>query len=197
MISAPVRMILFVCVALFFPLSLSAATLTTYGASGIDVNGSLFDAEFIDGSCIDLFSGCDDDSDFAIAADHIFDAMTSLLGLINATPAIDDNPQVAGCFAAYNCGMISPYMTSGVGSGVILLFNANVGSGIEDQLGIIGLDRYVDTSLSPGRTWTRWSLHVNEGDVAPVPLPVPILLLACAIACLFALSSFKNRPNLS
>ena len=34
------------------------------GASGVNVGGSLYDVEFLDGTCIALFSGCDDLSDF-------------------------------------------------------------------------------------------------------------------------------------
>ena len=30
-----------------------------FGASGVDVGGSFYDVEFVDGSCIDLFDGCD------------------------------------------------------------------------------------------------------------------------------------------
>ena len=47
----------------------SAATLNVVGgqlmgASGVDVGGILYDVEFLDGTCIDLFSGCDESADF-------------------------------------------------------------------------------------------------------------------------------------
>ena len=34
------------------------------GASGVDVDGTLYDVEFVDGTCVDLFNGCDESSDF-------------------------------------------------------------------------------------------------------------------------------------
>jgi hypothetical protein len=35
-----------------------------HGASGVLVDGSLYDVEFLDGTCIDLYNGCDEVSDF-------------------------------------------------------------------------------------------------------------------------------------
>jgi len=36
-----------------------------YGALGVDVGGTLYDVEFVEGTCASLFGGCDDASDFA------------------------------------------------------------------------------------------------------------------------------------
>ena len=49
--------------------SASAATLNVVGgqllgASGVDVDGTLYDVEFLDGTCVELYSGCDMASDF-------------------------------------------------------------------------------------------------------------------------------------
>ncbi|HIG00776.1 MAG TPA: hypothetical protein EYQ66_05655 [Myxococcales bacterium] len=35
-----------------------------HGASGVIVDGNAYDVEFLEGSCISLFDGCDDVSDF-------------------------------------------------------------------------------------------------------------------------------------
>lgn len=37
------------------------------GARNIDVAGTLFDVEFLDGTCVSLFTGCDDSGDFVFA----------------------------------------------------------------------------------------------------------------------------------
>lgn len=37
---------------------------TLIGASGVDVNGTLYNVSFQDGSCFILFNGCDDNTDF-------------------------------------------------------------------------------------------------------------------------------------
>lgn len=35
-----------------------------FGATGVDVNGVLYDVSFLDGTCPELYNGCDQDSDF-------------------------------------------------------------------------------------------------------------------------------------
>ncbi len=37
------------------------------GARNVDVNGMLYDVEFVDGTCVALFDGCDGESDFAFS----------------------------------------------------------------------------------------------------------------------------------
>lgn len=51
-----------------------AATLTLtvvggqlLGAKNVDVNGALYDVEFVDGTCVALFEGCNSDSDFVFS----------------------------------------------------------------------------------------------------------------------------------
>ena len=60
--------------ALLFSLSLSAQAIPIVkhivengqlvGAENVNVNGVWYDVKFADGTCIDLFSGCDENSDF-------------------------------------------------------------------------------------------------------------------------------------
>jgi hypothetical protein len=37
------------------------------GAKGVSIGGALYDVAFIDGTCASVFSGCDNDSDFAFS----------------------------------------------------------------------------------------------------------------------------------
>ena len=39
------------------------------GASGIDVGGTLYDVEFVEGTCIALFDGCDELSDLTFTTE--------------------------------------------------------------------------------------------------------------------------------
>jgi hypothetical protein len=69
------------------------------GASGVDVGGTQYDVAFGDGSCIFLFSGCDEDSDFAFQsladgllgaqalADQVFNS-DSILGSFDSDPGL-------------------------------------------------------------------------------------------------------------
>ena len=34
------------------------------GATGVNVGGTVYDVQFVDGSCIDVYGGCDEVSDF-------------------------------------------------------------------------------------------------------------------------------------
>ena len=43
----------------------TGATPELLGATGVSVNGTLYDVTFIDGSCVALFDGCDAPADFA------------------------------------------------------------------------------------------------------------------------------------
>src|SRR6476646_4971763 len=57
-----------------FPTSVSATTQIVSGgkltgATSVDVNGTLYDVEFLDGSCITVFGGCDSVSDLAFNTD--------------------------------------------------------------------------------------------------------------------------------
>ena len=62
------------------------------GAQNVDVGGTLYDVEFVDGTCIALFDACDDLSDFTFttaAAAHL--ASTALLDQV-FIGAFDDFP---------------------------------------------------------------------------------------------------------
>jgi len=101
--------------------SADAATLNVVGgrflgAAGVLVDGSLYDVEFVDGTCITIFSGCDSSSDF--------DFTTEAAGLAAATALADqvflDGPEgdfdtlpglTAGCGAETVCEVYIPYVT--------------------------------------------------------------------------------------
>lgn len=88
------------------------------GATGVSVNGSLYDVEFLDGTCISVFGGCDSDSDFAFSSavaakaagqaliDQVFlggfadPALTAGCGLFVCYPWIPYAQDPEGVFAA-------------------------------------------------------------------------------------------------
>lgn len=72
------------------------------GASGVDVNGTLYDVEFRDGTCVSLFSGCDALSDFtfttAASAAAASQALLSQVFVDGALGAFDSTPRlIQGC----------------------------------------------------------------------------------------------------
>jgi hypothetical protein len=71
------------------------------GAEGVEVGGTLYDVKFVDGSCVDLFSGCDEDTDFVnIALEQVVQQVF--------TPSVQGNfghsPQlIKGCTDLDTC----------------------------------------------------------------------------------------------
>ena len=69
------------------------------GATGVNVGGTLYDVEFVDGTCIAVFDGCDDGSDFALRTlseaeaasqallDQVFLDVPGL-GMFDSTPSL-------------------------------------------------------------------------------------------------------------
>jgi hypothetical protein len=53
------------------------------GATGVDVNGSLFDVSFVNGSCNSLYGGCNEVTDFVFTSQTMADAAgAALLGQV-------------------------------------------------------------------------------------------------------------------
>jgi hypothetical protein len=102
-----------------------AATLTVVGgqlmgASDVLVDGSLYDVQFLDGTCIDLYNGCDDTSDFTfqtsasafLASQALLDQvfLDGPLGLFDVSPLLTN-----GCSDSGACVAATPYFSGGSG----------------------------------------------------------------------------------
>lgn len=64
------------------------------GASGIDVNGVLYDVAFVDGTCQSVFSGCNESSDFTFTTSQDAEAATDALmnQVFAPNPLYDTSP---------------------------------------------------------------------------------------------------------
>ena len=51
------------------------------GATGVDVDGTLYDVEFVDGTCVALFDGCDSVTDFTFSSEA--DALAASQALLD------------------------------------------------------------------------------------------------------------------
>ena len=84
------------------------------GAQNVDVNGTFYNVQFLDGTCAALFSGCDSNSDFTFttssdaqaAAQALLDQvfLDGLLGNFDSNPALTQ-----GCTDPNLCDAIVPY----------------------------------------------------------------------------------------
>jgi len=88
------------------------------GASNVLVDGSLYDVQFLDGTCIDLFNGCDEVSDFTfqtwadalLASQALLDQvfLDGVDGLFDSDPSLTNG--CSGPSAEFgNCNTWTPY----------------------------------------------------------------------------------------
>lgn len=84
-----------------------------HGATNVGVDGVLYDVEFLDGTCVDLFSGCDEEADFSFdnwyKASRAAQALLDQVFLDSHQGAFDTNSQLtAGCESSRGCFTLVP-----------------------------------------------------------------------------------------
>lgn len=194
------------------PLSAGAAVVLNVvggelqGASGVVVNGNVYDVEFVDGSCLDLFNGCDEASDFTFqtvedadaAAQALLDTVfidTSGVGLFDTDPEL-----TLGCTATDLCFAETPYGVKLLSDGVTYQVfvsaarNATSESGdlVAHPIQSFNVDVSDPAAGSAARVnfakWTLTALGSETGSSVPEPAPLGIMLLGLA-----ALSMVRGR----
>ena len=135
------------------------------GATGVDVGGTLYDVEFLDGTCTSVFNGCDSNSDFAfgslsetnLAGQALMDQV--FLGIYDSQPHL-----TRGCEGHVDCAIWIPFNTTGV----FVDASGPTNGSSSDGLFIGNTDRLVDFSAASAivdSTWARFTVPVG----APVP----------------------------
>lgn len=143
------------------------------GASGVDVGGNLYDVEFLDGTCIDLFNGCDSVSDFTFTTmSDAFAAAQALLDQVfidGAAGPFDTHPELtAGCEDLTICYAFTLYDLSAPNVTLVAARN-----GVSADSTIIGgqLDSS-DLVAAPAYVYAAWT---------PVPEPSTALLMGLGL----------------
>lgn len=120
------------CCTLAFASHAQAATLTVfggslYGATGVDVGGTLYNVSFANGTCNYVFDGCSASAfTFSTAAEATLAARALLDQVFIDGPRFNFDSQTNnswGCFSTVNCYSLIPYAK--VGSLVSLAFALN------------------------------------------------------------------------
>ena len=181
---------------LYMPVSVWAASLNIVGgqllgATGVDVGGSLYDVSFVDGTCVDIFNGCDATSDFtfnsqsqALAAsqallDQVF--IDGVDGNFNSTPSLTEG--ITGTWAY----IYTNYEVGGsILRGAYAYFDDNL---IYDFTNIYQTTPWDDTSTNAVRAWAVWS---NASSPSAVPVPAAAWLFGSGLVGLIGVARRKK-----
>ena len=174
----------------------SAATLIVNGsgqltgATGVDVNGTLYDVGFVDGTCSAVFSGCDDIGDFQFTSSaNASAAAVALLAqvFIDGAGGLFDSQAFAtsGCQTLNVCAALIPYSLNNVYAAIN--FSAGSGSDVTFTNGTLAAGH--DTSADGAQVWARFSPSV----VAAVPEPSTWAMLLIGFGAVCAAARRKKR----
>lgn len=164
------------------------------GARNVDVGGTLYDVTFVDGTCGDLFDGCDDASDLmftnarsARAAsqallDQVFLDTPAAPGDYDSVPALTE-----GCSDGFWCRPATLY---GIGTGVLAEVSLAVNR--DDNLDaavVTVLNRLTDTAIIASITYAVWTLSPTPDT--DLPGPGTLLLTGAGLGLLVS----RRRSN--
>jgi len=162
------------------------------GATGVNVGGTLYDVEFVDGSCIALFDGCDAITDFEFTTESAAVAASQALldqvflnvpqGTFDDTPFLtvgcpggDGDPdELNGCAVLTPFGDFLPPNAVTNGVAVNLAKSVDAADAAHTSHGTT----FSSTAQLPRAVYARWSPSAD----ATVPEPATLTLLGLGLA---------------
>ena len=182
--------------ALLTVIRADAATLNVVGgellgASGVNVGGVLYDVEFVEGSCISLFAGCDEvtdlDFDSATTATAAAQALLDQVLIDGPQGNFGSDPSLTfGCSHSDLCLTFVPYDTILPNGRVNTKYAYNFTGG--DSVGNNQNILTRDTASRPLENYARFS-------VSPVPLPAALPLFLTMLAGMAGLRWWRRRTT--
>ena len=161
------------------------------GAFNVEIAGALYDVSFVDGTCVELFGGCDDLSDFMFPSPA--EAISASLALFDQV--LLDGP--AGQFDSI------PSLVSGCGFGMSVCYPTTPFGLAQDRVVTVLAANY-EFQVAPDATdLTNWSIHYDMAEnfrgtwavwSRAIATPEPGSLLLMSIG-LLGLRSGRRQPR--
>lgn len=162
------------------------------GATDISVNGLLYDVEFIDGTCIDLYNGCDNSLlDFPFhsisSANAASQALLDQVFIDDSTSLFDSNSSLTrGCIPNNfgQCSVYTPYAFDTSRVAVSVATNYSFSSflpGLIDHTRATSVGRAEDLSTNRDSSFTVFAVWTPHIPVTPITLPGTLILLVSGI----------------
>jgi hypothetical protein len=149
------------------------------GAKEVEVSGEKYDVMFKDGTCIEIFFGCENNSD--ILFNDFLSARAASEALLDdvLTGVYDFHPELTlGCErVASQCSIYTPYRVFSASGAVSSDVAVNIPATFPDRFSGGGVINDLDLSRLDQVTWASWS-------IASVPEPNVISLLLAGLAML-------------
>ena len=184
------------------------------GATGVSVGGSLYDVSFKDGTCADLFNGCDDASDFffpvsdistpTLVASEAMMASQALLDQVFIDSALgdfDSDPTLTnGCNRIRDCSAYTPVFAQLLGGAnyfTSIFANNNWIDERADTTGAlfgtpVGADFFIPGGNIDLSVFAIWSNNVSPGAV---PVPPAIWLFGSGIIGLIGMRKYHHKAS--
>lgn len=155
------------------------------GAQNVEIDGALYDVSFSSDSCIAVFGGCNEASDFAfttvLAAKAAAQALIDQVFLDGPEGLFDtDVSATLGCEAGADCLAIIPFDVVGAGPWPVQRTFARNSNDEDFDAAVSGAGgAEADSVLSDHRVWAVFTA-TGIGDEIPTPGMVSLLVLGLA-----------------
>jgi hypothetical protein len=180
-------------------LSVSSANAATYvlaeafgselqGANGVTVNGFIYNVEFVDGSCVSLFDGCNEVSDFTFNTATDADAASQALldQVFNLSDIYDTTPSLMRGISSIYGSVWTPYGLPSSNT-VLVDYMVNYGNTTDTNGCSSACSLAITDDLSSGlETYAKWT------QVSAVPVPAAVWLFGTALIGLVGFAKPRN-----
>lgn len=156
------------------------------GATGVNVAGSLYDVNFVDGTCASVFGTCDS-AHFAFTTDtSAVNASQALLDQVFVGPFALFPQLTSGCSSFQTCAVITPYSVPADygAAGYVFLNGPTIGFPNHAQTGFFNTT--LDTSSDPTEVYA-----VFTAEAAAVPEPATWVMMLLGFA---GIAMIMRRP---